>query len=190
MRRAGFLAVGLLLGLALASAPAFAHCTPRQETKVGQGPTPTGRTWTVTASVKNNIPRGRNCRNWLFSVNFDVPGSVSGGISTSIPSGGHVGERYLGISAAEWGAPKRMSVLEGYTDFAGVRMVATMDDGSKLKIHPRAAPPRLRRHAHWLGIFRYFVVYFADKREVVSLSAFNRHGQQIAQAEATEHEFF
>lgn len=172
---------------ALLGAPAYGACTTPQQVKVGQGPTPAGRTWTVTASIKNN---GDSCRTWLFGVHFDVPGSVSGGISTAIPPGGHVKERYFGISAAEWEAPRNMSVLDGFTDFAAVRVVATMDDGSTLELHPRPAPPKLRHRAHWLAIFRYFVVFFPDDREVHSLSSFSRNGKRLATAERFENEFF
>ena len=95
---AGFLvstAAVVIVMLALASA-AGAACIARRGVSIGSGSSPEGATWTVEGTIGNN----GSCREWLFGMEFSLPGAVNWGTSTGIPAGGHLSYRYT-ISASD-----------------------------------------------------------------------------------------
>jgi hypothetical protein len=154
---------------------AGAACITRHRVPIASGSSPEGETWTVEGEIGNN----GSCREWLFGMEFSLPGAVNWGSSTGVPSGGHLSSSY-NISASdnlqEDGAWR---VLSGFVAGDVAKVTATLSNGKRLTFKPRSAPAPLRREVVWLRNVRYFVQYYPPSGFVTSASLFSASGQLL-----------
>jgi len=83
------LAMALTALVAIAPS-ADAACITRHRVPIASGQSPEGERWTVEGEIGNN----GSCREWLFGMEFSLPGTVNWGSSTGIPAGGHLSSSY------------------------------------------------------------------------------------------------
>jgi hypothetical protein len=147
---------------------------------VASGPTPGGDTWHLSASIRKN---GTCAGGWLFAVNVDLPQIGHWSSATGIPVGGHTA-RYFNISAADEASfDGSEHTFAGYTGREATKVLATMADGTRIEIHPRFPPQKLRRQFVWLRSFRYFVRYYPPETQVSYVSLFDRAGTLLYRSE-------
>lgn len=154
---------------------AGAACITRHRVPIASGPNPEGETWTVEGDIGNN----GSCREWLFGMEFSLPGAVNWGSSTGIPAGGHLSSSYrIGASdnLQEDGAWR---VFSGLVAGDVAKVTATLSNGKRLSFKPRSAPAPLRSKVVWLRNVRYFVQYYPPTGFVTSASLFSASGQLL-----------
>jgi hypothetical protein len=183
MRRPLYLLV--LVACMLAAAPAFGACTAREHHSVATGRSPSGKAWTVTATVHNDS----SCDFWLLEMDFRPSGTLRGGSNWGwqIPAGGHLSNRFT------------ISAQDETTDFdrafygavsGRVRtIVLTMSSGERLTIHPKPPPQQLRRRFVWFRNMRYVVRYYPSGEHVEVARLLNSRGELISKARGLEGEF-
>lgn len=161
---------------------AGAACITRHRVPIASGPSPEGETWNVEGEIGNN----GSCRQWLFGMEFSLPGAVNWGSSTGIPAGGHLLSSYT-ISASdnlqEDGAWRAFS---GFVAGDVAEVTATLSNGKRLSFKPRSAPAPLRRKVVWLRNVRYFVQYYPPTGFVTSASLFSASGQLLYRASGNQ----
>ncbi len=165
---------------------ATARCIKRHSIPIANGPGANGEPWTVEGTIGNN----GSCRSWLFGMEFTLPGAVSWGWGTGIPSGGHLPEDFT-IDASDYLLEDGSNrVFSGTAGGDVVRIVATLSDGKHLTIQPRSAPAALRQRVVWLRNARYFVQYYPPDGFITSVSLFNASGQLLYRTMSAEGSFF
>lgn len=143
-----------------------------QRVEFAHGLSPTGEEWRASASVKNN----GSCRQWLFGVDFSIPGAYNWGSATGIPVGGHT-YRYYTISGFNFPTEEGgVGVLGGYVGREVATIKLTLSDGRGLELHPRFPPKKLRDKFVWMRSFRYFLRYYSGEAYVGAFRLFNRAG--------------
>jgi hypothetical protein len=171
----------------MASGSAAAACTKPHRHAIGSGPIPTGGSWAVSASVKNN----GSCNDWLFDLEFSLGEFGSAGTATGIPAGGHVPREYFTLSADELlNADGSEGVFYGFTGNEGTKLVARMKNGKSFTLKPRLAPTTLRKRVDWLRSFRFFVYFHPTESPIEQVSVFTRGGRLIYRTKSFEGSFF
>lgn len=171
--------VGLLVAAQAVAAGARAHpaeCIDPKSALIASGPSPTGEQFTIRAEVRNN---GSDCHAWLFQVKFRLPRVMSWSGATGIPLGGHL-SRYFTISALDGESPDNTErVFSGFTGREAAKLLATLEDGTRLEIKLRFPSPKLRRQSVWMRGFRYFAFYYGAGSGVESISLFTKGGRLL-----------
>lgn len=157
MRRAlYFVLVVLGASLTLPVTPVFGTCIHRQHQLIAQGPSPSGKRWTVTSTVHNNV----GCHSWFLELDIRPNGTARGSSAWgwSIPVGGHLSSRFTIDAQDDIGDASR--TFYGVVG-ARVRAISLQKtNGEILTIHPRLPPAGLRKRFVWLRDLRYFVRYY------------------------------
>jgi hypothetical protein len=158
------------------SGSAAGSCITPKRVEFAHGPSPTGEDWTASATVRKN---GDSCDEWLFGVEFTIPGAYNWGSATGIPAGGHT-YRYFTISAFNYPVPAAsVGVVGGYVGREVTTIKMQTSDGRWLEVKPVFPPIELRRRLVWMRSFRYFVLYYPGQSRVESIRLFNRAGTLI-----------
>lgn len=162
-----------------------AGCIKRHTVPIASGPSPSGGTWTVTGSIGNN----GSCREWLFGMDFALPGAANWGWGTGIPAGGHLAENFTIEASDDLQEDDLQRVLSGTVAGDVAKVVATLSNGKRLTVKPRFAPAQLRQHIVWLKNVRYFVQYYLPGGFVTSVALFSASGQLLHRATGPEGQF-
>lgn len=168
----------IALSVLLFASPAAAGCIERHSVPIASGSSPSGLPWKVEATIGNN----GDCREWLFGMDFEVPGIGYWGWATGIPAGGHLPETFM-ISASD-----RLQEDGSWRAFMGTvggkvtRLVARLSSGKRIAIRPRLVPAQLRTHIAWLENTRYFIQYYPPTGFVTSISLFSASGRLLYRA--------
>lgn len=159
-----------------ASAPtAGAACVTRHRVPIASGLSPGGATWTVEGEIGNN----GSCREWLFGMEFSLPGAVNWGWGTGIPAGGHLSASSTIDASDDLQEDGAWRVFSGSVAGDVAKVTATLSNGKRLTFKPRSAPAPLRRKVVWLRNVRYFVQYYPPTGFVTSASLFSASGQLL-----------
>jgi hypothetical protein len=177
MRRWPIPLLFVMVALLIVVSAAEAACIKRHEVRIASGTSPSGWNWTVDGIIGNNGER--NCREWLFGMDFELQGAANWGWATGIPAGGHLG-RGFDISASD-------DLLEdgSYRVFSGsvsgevAKVLVTLSNNKRVTIRPRAPSERLRRKVVWLRNVRYFVEYYPPEGFVTGVATFSASGQLL-----------
>ena len=165
-----------LIVLFLAFVPtAGAACIARHRVPIASGASPEGQAWTVEGEIGNN----GSCREWLFGMEFSLPGAVNWGSGTGIPAGGHLSNSYTIEASDDLQEDGAWRVLSGLVAGDVAKVAATLSNGKRLTIKPRSAPASLWRKVVWLKNVRYFVQYYPPSGFVTSASLFSASGQLL-----------
>jgi hypothetical protein len=187
MRRTGIGLFVAALTMLASSGLASAACTKPHHYSIGSGPMPSGETWTVTASIKNN----GSCDDWLFGLDYSLGEFGNYGSGTGIPAGGHVPREYFKLDAQDLDTGNGSeAALVGYTGNEGTKVVGRMKDGSRFVVKPQLAPAKLRKRVDWLRSFRFFVYFHPTESRIETLSVFSRGGRLIFRTKSLEGSFF
>jgi hypothetical protein len=162
-----------------------AACITRHSVSIASGLSPSGEPWTVAGTIGNN----GSCREWLFGMEFKLPGTVNWGWATGIPAGGHLFRGFTIDASDDLQEDGSQRVFSGTVGGDAAKVVATLSNGKRLTFHPKSAPAPLRRHVVWLRNVRYFVEYYLPEGFVTSVSLFNISGQLLYRATGVEGEF-
>jgi hypothetical protein len=154
---------------------ADAACITRHRVPIASGPSPEGQTWTVEGGIGNN----GSCREWLFGMEFRLPGTVNWGSATGIPAGGHLSSSYTIGASDDLQEDGAWRVLSGLVAGDVAKVTATLSNGKRLTFKPRSASEALRRKVVWLRNVRYFVQYYPPTGFVTSASLFSASGQLL-----------
>lgn len=154
---------------------AGAACITRHQVPIASGPSPEGETWTVEGEIGNN----GSCREWLFGMEFSLPGAVNWGSSTGISAGGHLSSSYTIGASDDLQEDGAWRVFSGLVAGDVAKVTATLSNGKRLSFKPRATPTPLRRKVVWLRNVRYFVQYYPPSGFVTSASLFSASGQLL-----------
>lgn len=157
------------------AAAANAACISRHSVLIGRGSNPEGQAWTVEGTISNN----GSCREWLFGMEFSLPGAVNWGWSTGVPAGGHLTSRFTIDASDNLQEDGAWRVFSGTVAGDVAKIIAALSNGKRLKFRPRSAPTALRRKVVWLRNARYFVQYYPPTGFVTSVSLFSRSGQLL-----------
>jgi hypothetical protein len=177
MRRWPILILLAVVPLLSVNATAEAACIKRHDVRIASGTSPSGLKWTVDGTIGNN--GSGNCREWLFSMDFELQGVGNWGTGTGIPAGGHLGRGY-DISAYD-----ALLVDGSYRVFSGVvngevaKVLLTLSNNRHVTIRPKSPPAHLRRKVVWLRNVRYFVEYYPPEGFVTGLATFSASGQLL-----------
>lgn len=171
----------VIVMLVLASA-AGAACIPRHGVPIDSGSSPEGATWTVEGTIGNN----GSCREWLFGMEFSLPGAVNWGTSTGIPVGGHLSSRYTIDASDNLQEDGAWRVFSGLVAGDVAKVTASLSNGRRLVFKPRSAPASLRRKVVWLRNVRYFVQYYPPTGFVTAASLFSVTGQLLYRTSGEE----
>lgn len=169
---AGATLIALLLAFV---SPAGAACINRHRVSIATGQNPEGETWTVEGSIGNN----GSCREWLFGMEFSLPGAVNWGSSTGIPVGGHLSSSYTISASDDLQEDGAWRVFSGFVAGNVAKVTATLSNGKRLTFKPRSASEALRSKVVWLRNVRYFVQYYPPTGFVTSASLFSASGQLL-----------
>lgn len=169
----------VLLGLA---SSVGAACVARHGVPIGSGSSPEGATWTVEGTIGNN----GGCREWLFGMEFSLPGAVNWGWGTGIPAGGHLSYRFTIDASDNLQEDGAWRVFSGSVAGDVAKVTARLSNGRRLVFKPRSAPASLRRKVVWLRNARYFVQYYPPTGFVTSASLFNASGQLLYRTSGEE----
>jgi hypothetical protein len=186
MRRRPFLVLAVISALIIFAPPAAAGCIKRHSIPIASGPSPSGESWTVEGTIGNN----GDCREWLFGMEFQLPGAVGWGWVTGIPSGGHLSKNFMIDASDDLQEDGSKRVFSGTAGGDVARIVATLSDGKHLTIQPKSAPAGLRQRVVWLRNARYFVQYYPPDGFVTSVSLFSASGQLLYRTTSAEGSFF
>lgn len=156
-------------------------CVKRQAAVLKTAASPSGEPWIVTAVKRRN---GQRCDEWLFQVKFRLPTVVSWAAAATIPVGGHTARDFT-VSALDAGVPDGVErVFSGYVGRETAKVVAVLEDGSRVRIKPKYPPVCLRKRFVWMRGFRYFVHYYAGEKEVAAITTYAGNGRLIYRADA------
>lgn len=174
MRRRPFIFLLAVLVALLVFAPAVeAGCIKRHAVRIASGTSPSGWGWTVDGTIGNN---DRNCREWLFGMDFELQGATNWGWGTGIPAGGHL-ERHFDIEASddllEDGSYR---VVSGTVNGEVAKVVFTLSNNKRLTVRPKSPSDQLRRKVVWLRNVRYFVNYYPPEAFVTGVATFSASG--------------
>lgn len=165
-----------LVVLLLAFVPmAGAACIARHQMPIASGASPEGEAWTVEGGIGNN----GSCREWLFGMDFSLPGAVNWGWSTGIPAGGHLSAAFTLDVSDDLQEDGAWRVFSGSVAGDVTKVMATLSNGKRLVFKPRSAPASLRHKVIWLRNVRYFVQYYPPTGFVTSVSLFSASGQLL-----------
>ena len=172
MRRAVFLLGVLAALLSHAAGAAAKSCITPHRVEFARGPSPLGPDWTASASVKRN----GSCREWLFGVDFTVPGAYDWGSGTGIRVGRPT-DPYFNISGFDFPLLEgEAGVIGGYVGRKVATIKLSMSDGGTVEIHPRLPRVQLQRRFVWMRGFRYFLRYYEGESYVAAFRLFDRAG--------------
>jgi hypothetical protein len=169
------------LGVARASR---SGCIKPHKVEIGREAAPNGLRWKVVSSVKNN----GSCGEWLFGIDFHLPGVMDWGSGTGIPAFGHTSATKE-IDAMDFHGPGE-SAFSGYVGSGAATIRAKLSDGERLEMPVRFPSKQQRQNHVWLRGFGYFVGYYAPGIEVISASAYDRDGQILDRVRNEEGFFF
>jgi hypothetical protein len=182
------LASAVLVQMAMANSwePLVAEqCIHRQKHLVAGGRSPSGKRWTVTASVRNN----GSCRTWLFSMDFRPSGTLRGSSRWSwrIPADGHLPMKFT-INAQDESAGSGQAFYGAVG--AHVKTIdLVMSKGEHTVVHPKLPPLALRKRFVWLRNVRYVLHYYAAGERVRIARLFDTRGGLIDVVRGSEGEF-
>ena len=125
------------------------------------------------------IGNNGSCREWLFGMDFSLPGTATWGWVTGIPAGGHLSSSYTINASDHLQDDGAWRVLSGSVAGDVAKVTATLSNGKELVFKPRSAPAALRRKVIWLRNVRYFVQYYPPTGFVTSASLFSASGQLL-----------
>jgi|GEM_PF-2585084 len=162
---------GVPSALAATSSKPDRGCIKPRKVEIAREPAPNGLRWKATASVKNN----GNCGEWLFGVDFYLPGVMTWGSGTGIPAHGHTLSTD-GMEAMDFHGPGE-SAFSGYVGSKAATIRAKLDDGGELEIPVKYPSKKLRRSFVWMRGFGFFVAYYSPGSEVESASSYDRDGK-------------
>ena len=179
-------AVALLLGVNSCSANAGANgqCIKPRQVNAGQGKAPDGRFWRAEATVRTN----GSCDQWLFGLEFRLPGVSRWASASGIPRGSHLSPRFRLNAADQSGSSS--AALSGLVGTSVGEIQASLADGTTLSIRPRLPAKSLRRRFVWLRGVSYFVRYHSVENRIVSLAAFDREGRLLYRVPGEDGQFF
>jgi hypothetical protein len=185
MRRGLYFLLGLTSVYLLLVAPAFGACIHRQHHLIAQGPSPSGKRWTVTAMIHNN----GSCEAWLLGIDVRPSGTPRGSSSWgwSIQAGGHLSNGFT-ISARD----ENDGSVRTFYGAAGERVrtiVLMMSNGENLTIHPKLPRMQFRKRFVWLRNMRYFVRYYPPGHHVRAATLLNSRGEVIEKRGGEEGSF-
>jgi hypothetical protein len=164
---------------------AVASCIKRHSVPIASGPSPSGDPWTVEGTIGNN----GSCGEWLFGMEFDLPGAVHWGWGTGIPAAGHLNQDFTIDASDDLQEDGSWRVFSGTVAGDVAKLVAGLSDGKRLTIQPKSPPAQLRRHVAWLRNARYFVQYYLPEGFVTSVSLFSASGQLLYRTRGSEGTF-
>jgi hypothetical protein len=183
----GISALVMCLVLPAAAQATKKHCIDPRQVRIGTGKSLSGEEWEAFASIREN---GNSCRDWLFGVDFTLPGVGEWGSATGIPAGGHT-SRYFTISANEFQSEDGTeAVFSGYAGREVATIKAWMQNGTMMEVHPRFPPMQLRTDFVWLRSFRYFVHYFPAESIITKVALFTRGGRLVYRASREDGSFW
>jgi hypothetical protein len=175
MRRGQTAVLAVIVALFVLAPSASAACIKRHSVPIASEPSPSGEPWTVMGTIGNN----GSCREWLFGMEFKLPGAVNWSWGTGIPAGGHLSKRFM-IEAGDYlQEDGTQRVFSGTVGGDVAKVMATLSNGKRLTIQPKSTPAPLRRHVVWLRNVRYFVQYYLPEGFVTSVSLFSATGQLL-----------
>lgn len=161
------MALCLTMTMASANVTRDRSCIKPQQHGLASGPTPTGRTWKVSARIRPESA----CRSWFLQVNFIPSGTHAGSWAWGhrIEKGGHLADGF-GIVGDD-------TVSEVGRVFSGIvggrtkTVAVTLSNGKHITIHPKLPSPRQRDRYAWLHNLRYFVRFYSagGRAKVVKL---------------------
>jgi hypothetical protein len=168
-----------------ASATAIGTCIHRQQHLIANGRSPSGKHWTVTATIRND----GSCDAWFFGMGFAPSGTSAGSWSGGwrIPAGGHLSTNFTIGAQDEAEGPER-----AFSGTAGVTVktvVLTTSNGKRLRFHPKLPSERLRKRFVWLRNVRYFLRYYPTGQHVKTAMLLNSRGALIYTEHGEEGEF-
>jgi hypothetical protein len=181
MHRHPFL-LAAISALFLCAPSAAIGCITRHSVPIASGSSPSGEPWTVEGTIGNN----GSCREWLFGMEFQLPGAVNWGWGTGIPAGGHLSKSFKMDASDDLQKDGSKRVFSGSVGGEVARIVATLSNGKRLAIQPKSAPAALRRKVVWLRNVRYFVKYYPPQGFVTSVSLFSVSGQLLYRTSGAE----
>lgn len=185
MSRRPSAALATIVALAVFASSASAACIKRHGVRIASKPSPNGQPWTVTGTIGNN----GSCDEWLFGMNFELPGAVNWGWGTGIPPGGHLSDDATIDASDDLQEDGSWRVFSGTVSGDVAKAVATLSNGKRLTIRPRSPSARLRQHVVWLRNVRYFVQYYLPKGFVTSVSLFSASGRLLHRADGADGSF-
>ena len=185
MRRGTSLALVVVAALLAFVPSAAASCIARHSVPIASGPSPEGDQWTVEGTIGDN----GSCSEWLFGMDFDLPGAVRWGWGTGIPAGGHLSKDFTIDASDDLQEDGSWRIFSGTVAGGVAKLVAGLSDGKRLTINPRSAPAQLRLQVAWLRNARYFVQYYPPEGFVTSVSLFSASGQLLYQERGSEGTF-
>lgn len=162
-----------------------AQCIHRQKHLVADGKSPSGRQWTVTASIRDN----GGCSTWLFSMDFRPSGTLRGSSRWSwrIPAGGHLSKKFTIDAQDESAGPNR--AFYGAVGGRVKIIVLTTSNGKRLTVHPKLPSLALRERFVWLRNVRYVLRYYPSDQHVRVARLFNAQGDLVGRVGGSEGEF-
>jgi hypothetical protein len=186
MRRGQTAVLAAIAALFVLASPASAACIKRHSVQIASEPSPGGEPWTVTGTIGDN----GSCREWLFGMEFKLPGAENWSWGTGIPAGGHLSKRFTMEASDYLQEDGSQRVFSGTVGGDVAKVMATLSNGKRLTIQPKSAPAALRRHVVWLRNVRYFVQYYLPEGFVTSVSLFSATGQLLYRTTGGEGGFF
>jgi hypothetical protein len=194
LREALLLAAGLYIALGygfhlvsvpLQSASAAGGCSFNNDTLVEKGTGPSGRPWTVRATVHEN----HGCGSWLLGMEFRPIGS-SVGSSTwewQIPVKGHLSNNFTLAAQDEIAEGGR--AFYGTTSAAVTTVVIQMSKGTVIELHPKVPKRQLLDQYVWLRNLRYFMRFYPAGRHATRVTLYSADGKVIERLRGLEGEF-
>jgi hypothetical protein len=173
IRKVLFLTLALAVLLPVGGATA---CVKSRKVLVENGLSPSGEPWSVKAKRSRN---GNSCDNWLFQVQFSLPKVVGWAAATSIPIGGHTPNNFTITALDAEGLDGLERAFSGYTGRKAARVVAVLENGSRIGITTKSPPRRLRKTYVWMRGFRYFVYYYLAGSGVRSIKLLAKSGKVL-----------
>jgi hypothetical protein len=136
--------------------------------------------------VEGTIGNNGSCREWLFGMEFTLPGAINWGWGTGIPAGGHLSNRFKIDASDDLQEDGAWRVLSGSVGGDVAKVTATLSNGKRLSFKPRSALASLRGEVVWLRNVRYFVEYYPPTGFVTSASLFSASGRLLYRASGEE----
>jgi hypothetical protein len=169
---------GVLLVAVLLAPTGSSACACGEETRfvVAHGTSPNGAPW----KIKVGEARAHGLRAARISFNYGSGGAAGteNGVTSSrpLPLPKAV---VLNASAGSGVYPQKEGDVAGFARRRAVRLVAQMNDGSRIEIETVRPPAELEKRFPWLRGLAFFDQFYAADLEPLAINAYSRDGRLL-----------
>jgi hypothetical protein len=174
--------IGTAAALCLPTIASACPCSEFCGRVLAHGSSAYGVPWTIKASLEPPRPEQRAFAQFHFSSG--ACGTYRNGYFKGLRLPIH--PRFA-FSALQGFGEHPEADLSGVTHARVRTLIARLDDGSLLEIHPFSAPPSLRERWPWLRRVRVFDHYYPGAARVVELTACDAGDRPIARTATRKH---